>query len=108
MQRVFSLDLALSVLISALFVAAYLLLGLFDLTGFLTGDPAVRPLFNRYLLGQAIGVLPLMLGNSFSSFLLVENRGKRTLTAASASTAPTSPTSSTGPSRPWSSSAAPG
>ena len=82
MQHVFSLNLALSALVAALFVALYLLLGVFDLTGFLTRDAVVRPIFNRYLLGQAIGVLPLMLGNSFASFLLLENKGRRTLTAS--------------------------
>ena len=82
MQHVFSLNLALSALVAALFVALYLLLGVIDLTGFLTRDAVVRPIFNRYLLGQAIGVLPLMLGNSFASFLLLENKGRRTLTAS--------------------------
>ena len=41
----------------------FLLLGAFDLTGFLTRDEAVRPLLDRYFLGQAVGVLPLLLGN---------------------------------------------
>jgi Na+-driven multidrug efflux pump/anti-sigma regulatory factor (Ser/Thr protein kinase) len=82
MQHVFSLNLALSALVAALFIALYLLLGIFDLTGFLTRDAVVRPIFNRYLLGQAIGILPLMLGNSFASFLLLENKGRRTLTAS--------------------------
>lgn len=81
MHRVFSLNLVVSFLIAALFTALFVLLGLFDLTGFLTKDPAVRPLFNRYLLGQAISILPLMLGNSLAAFLLLENKGSRTLTA---------------------------
>lgn len=82
MQSVFSLDLVLSVLTALVFTLLYLLFGLFDLTGFLTRDPAVRPLFNRYLLGQAIGVLPFMLGSSFAAFLSLENKGRRTLTAS--------------------------
>ena len=81
MHRVFSLNFVVSFLIAALFTALFVLLGLFDLTGFLTKDPAVRPLFNRYLLGQAISILPLMLGNSLAAFLLLENKGSRTLTA---------------------------
>ncbi len=81
MHRVFSLNLVVSLLIAALFTALFVLLGLFDLTGFLTKDPAVRPLFNRYLMGQAISILPLMLGNSLAAFLLLENKGSRTLTA---------------------------
>ncbi|MBR4132464.1 MAG: ATP-binding protein [Oscillospiraceae bacterium] len=82
MQEVFSLNLVLSALTALVFVALFLVMGLFDLTGLLTKDPVVRPLFNRYLLGQAIGVLPLMLGNSFAAFLSLENKGKRTIAAS--------------------------
>ena len=81
-QNVFSLNLAASTLIALFFIGLFLAMGLFDLTGFLTKDPAVRPLFNRYLLGQAIGILPLMLGNAFASFLSLENKGGRTITAS--------------------------
>ncbi len=82
MQGIFSLNLLLSALAAA--VAAVLLLGAgyLDLTGFLTRDPAVRVLFNRYLIGQAIGVLPLLLGTSLAAFLLLENREKRTIVAS--------------------------
>jgi Na+-driven multidrug efflux pump len=82
MQNIFSLNLIWSLLISAVFIGLFLLLGSFDLTGFLTRDPAVRPLFNRYLIGQAIGVIPLMLGSSFAAFLSLENKAKRTLVAS--------------------------
>ena len=82
MQNMFSLNLALSMLIAGAFIVVYSLLGIFDMTVFLTKDPVVRPIFNRYLLGQAIGIIPLMLGSSFASFLLLENRGRRTLIAS--------------------------
>ena len=82
MRNIFSLNLVLTVLISLLFVVIFVIMGFFDLTGFITGDPVIRPLFNRYLLGQSIGVLPLMLGNSFAAFLLLENKGRRTLVAS--------------------------
>ena len=81
-QGIFSLNLAASVLISGFFIAAYMVMGLFDLTGFLTRDEIVRPIFNRYLLGQAIGILPLMLGNSFAAFLSLENKGRQTTYAS--------------------------
>lgn len=81
-QNVFSLNLALSLLVALVFILLFLLLGLFDLTGFLTGDPAVRLLLNRYLLGQAIGVVPQMLGSAFAAFLSLENRQRRTLAAS--------------------------
>ena len=82
MQGVFSLNLTLSAVIAAVFTALAALAGLLDMTGFLTKDPAVRPLLDRYMLGQAIGMIPLMLGNSFAAFLSLENKGRRTLTAS--------------------------
>ena len=66
MQNVFTLNLALSVCVGLIFLALYAVLGLFDLTGFLTQDASVRAYFDRYLLGQAIGTIPLMLGSSFA------------------------------------------
>lgn len=82
LHRVFSLTVTLAVLVSCFFTLLFLALGLFDLTGFFTKDRAVRLLFDRYLLGQAIGVLPLILGNLLTSFLAMENQGRIT-TAAS-------------------------
>ena len=82
LQNAFSLNLLASTLVALAFSLLFVLTGLLDLTGFLTKDPAVRPLFNRYLIGQAIGILPLMLGNSFAAFLSLENKGRRTITAS--------------------------
>ena len=82
MQNVFTLNLICSLLVSALLILSFLLLGFFDLTGFLTKDAAVRPLLNRYFLGQAIGVVPLMLGSAFASFLSLENKGRLTMIAS--------------------------
>ena len=82
LQGVFTLTIAVSLLIALLFIAVFVLMGAFDLTGAITRDPDVRPLLNSYLLGQAIGVLPLMLGNSLASFLSLENRAQRSLIAS--------------------------
>ncbi|MBQ7473428.1 MAG: ATP-binding protein [Oscillospiraceae bacterium] len=82
LQNVFSLNLLLSGIISAIFIAVYLLLGIFHLTGFLTQDAAVRPIFDRYLLGQAVGLLPTVLGAQIPAFLSLENKGKRTMIAS--------------------------
>ena len=57
-------------------------MSLFDLTGIFTSDAALRPIFNRYLLGQAIGLLPLFLGNQLPAFLSMENKGNRTMLAS--------------------------
>jgi len=82
LQNVFSLNLLLSSLVAALFTVLFLGMGIFDLTGFLTRDETVRPLFNRYLLGQAVGLLPTVLGAQLPAFLSLENKGKRTMTAS--------------------------
>lgn len=82
LQNVFSLDVIFSVLLSTAFIVLFFALGAFDLTGVITRDAAVRPIFNRYLLGQAIGVLPFVLGNQLSAFLSIENKGSRTTIAS--------------------------
>lgn len=82
LQNVFSLDIILSLLIAGLFVLLFVLCGLLDLTGFMTTDAVVRPIFNKYLLGQAIGLVPMILGNQLSSFLSLENKGSRTTVAS--------------------------
>lgn len=78
----FSLNLRISSLIAVLFIVLFLLGGLFDLTGFLTRDEAVRPVFNRYLLGQTIGLFPLIVENQLPAFLSTENKGRRTMVAS--------------------------
>ena len=78
LQEVYSLDLLLSALAGLLFTAVIVFLAAFDLTGFLTHDAAVRPLLNRYLIGQAVGIIPLMLSSQFASFLFIENKGRIT------------------------------
>ena len=82
MQNIFSLDLAVSAIIGILFTAFHLIISIFDISGFLAQDPAIRPVFNQYVLGQAIGVLPLLLTSQLSAFLSLENQTRRT-TAAS-------------------------
>ena len=81
-QNVFSVAVVLSTAIALLFIVLFLTFGLFDLTGFIAKDPEVRPLFNSYLAGQAVGLLPLILGNQLAAFLSLENRVSRTTIAS--------------------------
>ena len=81
-QNVFSLNLSVSLIVSAVFTVLVLLAGLFDLSGFLTDDPLLRPIFNQYLVGQAAGILPLLMGNQLAAFLSLENEGRRTTVAS--------------------------
>ena len=82
LQNAYSLDMVISFLVSAVLTVLFVVFSVFDLTGIFTKDPEVRPLFNRYLLGQAFGVIPLLIGNQLASFLALENRGKRTVIAS--------------------------
>ena len=82
LQSVFALDLVVSTIAALFLAAAGFFLGMRDLTGTFTQDAAIRPLFNRYLIGQAIGILPLILGGQMPVFLAIENQRRRT-TAAS-------------------------
>ena len=80
-QGLFSVDLALALIVSVVSVLGMAMIAVFDWSGFLTRDEAVRPVFNAYLLGQAIGELPYILGNQLSAFLSMENKIRRTTTA---------------------------
>ncbi len=80
-QDIFSMANFISILVSGLMIAALVIIALFDLTGFLTKDPEIRPILNSYMLGQAIGVLPMMLGNQFAAFLSLENKIRQTTSA---------------------------
>ena len=82
LQRVFSLALFLAPVLAAVLTVLFLFFGLFDLTGILTGDEKVRLLFNRYLLGQAIGLIPLLLGNAIVPFLSIESKSRHTMFAS--------------------------
>lgn len=81
-QNVFSVSNVVSITIATVFMIFLLVLGVGNLTGFFSNDPAVRPLFNKYLIGQAIGIAPLLLGNQFAAFLSLENKASRTTFAS--------------------------
>ncbi len=81
LRNIFSLDLIITGLAALLFTAVFIVLSLNDLTGFLVRDAAVRPLFNRYLLGQSIGLVPFLIGSQLPSFLEIENKGRLSVIA---------------------------
>lgn len=78
MQNVFSLDLAVSILVGLLFTGFFLVTSLLDLNSFLVSDPDMRPLFNQYALGQTVGMLPLVLYSQLAAFLSLENQTRVT------------------------------
>ena len=82
MQGVFSLDMTLAAVISVLIAVILFIMGSFGLTGMLTKDPVAAGHLHQYLIGQAVGVIPLLLGIQLSTFLSLENRMRRTVTAS--------------------------
>lgn len=81
LQNVFTLDILLSAVISVLIILFLLGEALLS-NGFLTDDPALWEIFRGYLLGQAIGILPDLLGKQLAAFLSLENKTKRTTLAS--------------------------
>jgi len=82
MQNIFSLDIALSLILGVFFTVLNMTVAAVDATGFLAKDPSVRPLFNRYLIGQAAGIIPSILTAQLSAFLSLENKGSRVTVAS--------------------------
>ncbi len=81
-QDIFSLDLLTVTLVSAASVIILTVGTLTGLTRVFAADPVSRKILNKYIFGQAIGILPMMLGQQLAAFLSLENKFGRT-TAAS-------------------------
>ena len=76
MQNAFSLNMIVSLLFSAVVTVVFLVLGTFNLTHLVTADPALQDTFGDYLRGQAVGVLPMVVGGQLSAFLSLETGRK--------------------------------
>ncbi len=81
-QNIFTVNLLISFILAGAFTLLFFVLGFFNLTGVFTRDEAVRPLFNLYLLGQVIGIIPRVLGNQLPDYLTMESQEKRAITAS--------------------------
>ena len=81
-QGVFTMDLLLAGIISAVYILLHVLGVLCGWTGLLASDPEVRRQLDQYVLGQALGILPYMIGSQFSTFLSMENQIRRTTVAS--------------------------
>ena len=82
MRGIFSLDMAASFFIGAFFSFALFLGGRLVAAGMFLSDQSLRPEFSIYLIGQAIGAIPFMLGGQLSSFLSLENKMRRNTVAS--------------------------
>ena len=82
MQNVFTLDIIMCTIISIIVASVLIAMGMFDLTGAIAPDDATRAVFNSFIIGQALGVLPLFIGNQLAAFLSLENKAFRTTLAS--------------------------
>ena len=80
-RSVFIMDVLVVTGFSILAIIVLFIASAFDLTGFLVSETEVRIIFNRYVMGMLIGVLPLLLGQQLAAFLSLENQSKRTTVA---------------------------
>ena len=81
-QSVFSVNLLISLVGSFAVTVLIVLSTLAGWTRIFTSDEAVLVMFNSYLLGQSIGIVPLILGQQLFSFLSLENQTRRTTVAS--------------------------
>ena len=82
MRGIFSLDISISFLLGAFIASILFLVGRLVEAGLFLRDPSMRPYFSIYLIGQAIGVVPFILGNQLASFLSLENKMRRNTVAS--------------------------
>ena len=80
-QDIFKLSL-LSVTGFSIVTCIFLLMSVFfNLTRVFTSDPVTRDTLNKYILGQVIGIFPLILGQLLPAYLSIENQSGRTTTS---------------------------
>ena len=81
-QSVFSVNLIVSAGLSVLTVLVLVLGVVTDSTRVLVSEEADLALLNQYILGQAVGIPALLLGQQLFAFLSLENQTKRTMAAS--------------------------
>ena len=81
MQNIFSVNMVVTFLLSAVSALVLFAAGALDLTGMFTSDAVVRTYFNQYLIGMAVGIVPQMISQQLSAFLSLENKNMLTTVA---------------------------
>ena len=82
LTHLFSVNLVFSAVISLLVSGAMACGAERGFTGFMVSSPAERAALNEYLLGQAIGIPGLILGQQLFAFLSLENQTTLTMRAS--------------------------
>jgi Na+-driven multidrug efflux pump/anti-sigma regulatory factor (Ser/Thr protein kinase) len=81
-QKIFALDITLSGLLALIITLVHIIFGVAGSGMNVVSDPEVNLMLCRYVIGQAVGIFPLILGNQLSAFLSLDNKGSRTMTAS--------------------------
>lgn len=81
-HSVFSVDLIVSFGVSVLTALVMVLSVVTHATGVMVSDPVQQKMFNEYLIGQAVGIPALVIGQQLFAFLSLENQTKRTMAAS--------------------------
>ncbi len=80
-QNAFALDTALSTITGVIVTVGHLIFWMVGSLTTVADDPEISRMLTLYVLGQAIGIIPFMLGSQLSAFLSLDNKGKRTTLA---------------------------
>lgn len=81
-HQVFSVDIIFSIAVSLLSALILVLGAVCNAASIFTAHPVEQQLFNEYVIGQAIGIPALVLGQQLFAFLSLENQTKLTLAAS--------------------------
>ncbi|MBO4460958.1 MAG: ATP-binding protein [Clostridiales bacterium] len=82
LRKCFTVNMIFTAVLALIFIAGFVVISVFNLTGGQGKDEVVQGYFNSYLLGQAIGILPLFIGNQLPAFLSLENKSIRSIIAS--------------------------
>ena len=81
-QSIFSVDLAVTALLSVATSLILVFAAAAGLTGGFVQEEEIRQMLNQYIYGQAIGIPALLVGQQLFAFLSLENRTKLTMAAS--------------------------
>jgi Na+-driven multidrug efflux pump/anti-sigma regulatory factor (Ser/Thr protein kinase) len=81
-KAIFTGDITITALLSIVISLVLVAIGTTPMVYMFTQDENVIPFFGRYLLGQAIGIIPFIVGNQLTVFLSLENRQRLSVVAS--------------------------
>ena len=81
-QNIFALDIAVSGIIAIIVTVGHLIFGLVGSVIAIADDPEINRMLAMYVLGQAVSIFPLFIGSQLSTFLSLDNKGKRATVAS--------------------------